>query len=85
MACGLPIVASDVNGITDIIEGGEESGGVLVPPGNAPALTGALKRVMLDPVFARELGLRARHRVEECFSVEKVGKQLSVLLLPGHA
>jgi starch synthase len=84
MACGLPIVASDVNGIADIIEGGEESGGLLVPPGNAAALTGALKRVMLDPEFARELGLRARHRVEKCFSVEKVGKQLSTLLLSGH-
>ncbi len=84
MACGLPIVASDVNGIPDILEGGEQSGGVLVPPGDARALAEALGRVWDDQQFTRELGRRARCRVEKSFSMEIVGKQLSSFLLNGR-
>lgn len=84
MACGLPIVASDVNGIADILEGGEQSGGVLVPPGDARALAEALGRVLDNQPLAHELGRRARCRVEESFSMEVVGKQLNSFFLDGR-
>jgi glycosyltransferase involved in cell wall biosynthesis len=84
MACGLPIVASNVNGIEDLLEGGEQSGGLLVPPGDARALAEALGRVFDNQALTCELGRRARCRVEKCFSMEAVGKQLSVLLLSGR-
>jgi glycosyltransferase involved in cell wall biosynthesis len=76
MACGLPVVAAEVNGIAEIMEGGEESGGVVVPSGDAAALAGGLGRVLDDEQLGRELGARARRRVQEQFSLEVVGGQL---------
>ena len=81
MACGLPVVASKARGISDIFPRGEESGGVLVPTGDFHALAGAVMRILDDPALGRELGRRARCQVEEGFSMEKIGKQLSDVLV----
>jgi starch synthase len=81
MACGLPIVAADAPGVPDILEGGEDSGGLVVPRGDAVALASALGRVLDNEAWSRELGKRARHRAEECFSLEAIGKQLRTFLL----
>jgi glycosyltransferase involved in cell wall biosynthesis len=81
MACNLPIVAADVAGISDILEKGEASGGLVVPYEDAKALALALGRVIDDEVWGRELGKRARCRTEECFSFEVIGKQLRDTLL----
>lgn len=80
MACGLPLVAADAQGIPDILEGGEASGGIVVPRGNATELALALGRVLDDEAWSRELGRRARCRVEACFPLEAVGKQLRAFL-----
>lgn len=76
MACGLPVVAADAPGVPDIFEGGEASGGLVVPRGDAQALALALGSVLDNEVWGRELGLWARYRVENCFSLEAIGKQL---------
>ena len=76
MACGLPVVAAEVNGIAEMLEGGEASGGIVVPPGDACALADALGRVLDDERLRRELGTRARRRVEQRFSLEVIGRQL---------
>lgn len=81
MACGLPVVAADANGIPDILEGGEASGGLVVPREDAKALALALGRVLDDQAWGRELGKRARCRAENYFSSEAVGKQLRNFLL----
>jgi glycosyltransferase involved in cell wall biosynthesis/GT2 family glycosyltransferase len=81
MACGLPVVASNVNGIADILDDGEGYGGVLVPPGNPDALSQALDKVLLDSTFAQRLGQRARERAISAFSMERIGHQLKALLL----
>jgi starch synthase len=81
MACSLPIVAASVPGVAEILEGGEESGGIIVPRENAAALAAALGRVIDDEAWGRELGKRARQRIEEHFSPEIVGKQLRDFLL----
>ncbi len=83
MACGLPVVAADAPGVPDILEGGEVSGGIVVPREDATALALALGRVLDDEAWARELGKRARCRVKQYFSPETVGKQLRDFLL-GH-
>ncbi|MGH7807739.1 MAG: glycosyltransferase family 4 protein, partial [Thermodesulfobacteriota bacterium] len=80
MACGLPVVAADAPGVPDILEDGEISGGIVVPRIDAKALALALGRILDDMVWARKLGMRARHRVETHFSLEKVGKQLRTFL-----
>ncbi|MBN3878590.1 MAG: glycosyltransferase family 4 protein [Nostoc sp.] len=81
MACNLPVVAADVAGISDILQNGEASGGLIVPRENAKALALALGCVLDDEAWGRELGKRARLRAEECFSFEVIGKQLRDTLL----
>jgi glycosyltransferase involved in cell wall biosynthesis len=58
MATGLPIVASGVGGILELVNDGAT--GLLVPPGDAPALADRLCRLMNDPAFAARLGDAAR-------------------------
>ncbi|HVG46443.1 MAG TPA: glycosyltransferase family 4 protein, partial [Longimicrobium sp.] len=81
MACGLPVVAADVAGVGDVLEGGEASGGLVVPRADAAALAAALGRLLDDPALSRALGARARERVERSFSPEAVGAQLRRFLL----
>jgi len=58
MAAGLPIVASGVGGILELIDPGRT--GVLVPPDDSRALADALSTVISDPVSAARLGDAAR-------------------------
>ena len=81
MACGLPVVAADAPGVSDILEQGEMSGGLVVPREDPSALAQALVRVLDDEAWRCELGKRARNRVESCFSLEVVGKQLGNFLI----
>jgi glycosyltransferase involved in cell wall biosynthesis len=67
MAAGLPVVATDVGGIPELVADGET--GLLVPPGDADALAAALQRLVADAELRRRLGDAARARVEERFSL----------------
>ena len=70
MATGLPCVASRLQGITDVvIEHGVN--GLLVPPGDATALQGALQVLLQDPIWAWELGRKARGTVENRYSIKQ--------------
>jgi glycosyltransferase involved in cell wall biosynthesis len=80
MACGLPVVATAVPGVDEILAGGEDSGGIVVPPGRPDAIAGALARLVTDASLARTLGTRARRRAAERFSLEAVGAQLATML-----
>lgn len=81
MACGLPVVATDVPGIPDILEGGEVSGGLVVPRENATALASSLGHILDNDVWRIQLGKLARCRVEKYFSPEVIGKQLRDFML----
>jgi len=58
LASGRPVVASRVAGIPDVVRDGEN--GVLVPPGDAGALSEALERLAGDEATRRRLGAAAR-------------------------
>jgi len=67
MATGLPIVATRIGGIVDLLEDGRT--GLLVPPGDAEALAMALGRILCDATFRAGLGSRARTRAVRDFSL----------------
>jgi len=79
MAAGLPVVATPVGAIPDMIRDGEE--GLLVPARDAAALTHALGRLANDPGLRARLGARARARVEALYSCESVLGDLEALWL----
>lgn len=61
-AAGLPVVASAIGQIPDVIEPGRT--GLLVEPGDAAGLATALSRLIADPPMRRRLGGAARARAE---------------------
>ena len=56
MAAGRPIVATDVGGTPELLDGR----GVLVPPRDPGALAAAIERLLIDPAYASLVGTRAR-------------------------
>ncbi len=60
MAAGLPVVATRVGGIPEIVE--EGSTGILVPESDPAALADALERMASDPGLRERMGERARAR-----------------------
>ena len=67
MACGKPVVASDVGGLPEVL-GTEGSAGILFPAGDAERLAELLLGLAESPARRLELGKCARLRVEERFS-----------------
>jgi glycosyltransferase involved in cell wall biosynthesis len=67
MAAELPVVASDVGGLAELVVDGET--GILVPPGDAPALAAALGRLIEDRALRQTLGAAGRARAEACFDL----------------
>jgi starch synthase len=80
MACGLPIVATDAQGLPDILAGGERSGGLIVAKNDPAALAEAVLRLRANGELRRRLGKAGRARVESAFSVAEVGAQLDRIL-----
>lgn len=80
MACGLPIVASDAHGLADILESGEQSGGLLVARGDAGAASAALQRLHGDPGLRLRLGQAARGTVVARYGLDAVGARLNDML-----
>jgi glycosyltransferase involved in cell wall biosynthesis len=67
MSCGVPCVASDVDGNRAILGDGEA--GLLFDPGDPVALADRLERVFAEEEFARRLGERARARIVERYDL----------------
>jgi glycosyltransferase involved in cell wall biosynthesis len=68
MAAGLPVVATRVGGVPEVVVDGET--GLLVPPGDPPALAVALQRLLDEPELRARLGTAGRARVEEQFGLD---------------
>jgi glycosyltransferase involved in cell wall biosynthesis len=62
MACGLPVVVSEVSGARESLPPGQEPY-ALVPPEDPPALAAALVRLLTRPGLRRDLGRRAEEHV----------------------
>lgn len=70
MACGKPVVASAVGGLTDTVVDGVT--GVHVPPRNSDALGRALHRLLAQPVQREQFGHAGRDRAVQRYSWNRV-------------
>ena len=66
MELGLPIVASNVGGIPDVVIDGET--GILVPEKDPEALASAYKRLAAEPELVKHLLAGSQKRINECFT-----------------
>jgi glycosyltransferase involved in cell wall biosynthesis len=70
LAAGVPIVASGVGGVPEIVE--DDRTGLLVPPPlTAAAFADRLRRLFRDPDLARALADRGRKRFEQEFTADR--------------
>jgi glycosyltransferase involved in cell wall biosynthesis len=78
MACGKPVVATEVAGIPEAVIDGVT--GFLVKPRDIAALADRLSTLLMDDSLRREMGLRARKLVETEFNYDTVIPKIASLL-----
>jgi glycosyltransferase involved in cell wall biosynthesis len=74
MAAGKPVVASDVDGIREVME--KDATGFLVPPGDTQALGNALKKILSDRERCEAFGIHGKGRVLRNFSIQQFRTQI---------
>jgi glycosyltransferase involved in cell wall biosynthesis len=84
MACGLPVIATNVDGNREVLAphdtasavpaSGYQIGeyGIMVNPGDVEGLAGAILRLLIDDELARQLKARARSHVEAEYALDKI-------------
>jgi D-inositol-3-phosphate glycosyltransferase len=77
MACGVPVVAAAVGGLTDTVV--DELTGDLVPPRDPAALGRTLRKLLDDPVRRLAYGTAAVDRVSQCYSWHRTADQLATI------
>ncbi|GHF22070.1 hypothetical protein GCM10017786_65370 [Amycolatopsis deserti] len=81
MAHGLPCVTTAVGETVEELAGAA----MIVPPGDAPALAGALDRVSTDLALRRKLAHAAREKAAEDFEVRRMAAETAEALAAAHA
>jgi glycosyltransferase involved in cell wall biosynthesis len=79
MAAGLPVVATNVGGIPELVAEGQT--GRLVAPGDPEALAGALLDMLEHPERAADFGRAGRRRIEDTYSFDRMVEQFETLYL----
>jgi glycosyltransferase involved in cell wall biosynthesis len=74
MAMGLPVVASQVGGVPEIVKEGET--GFLVPPMNHQAIADRVTKLLKDDDLRRKMGSAGQKRVQDKFSAEHITRSL---------
>jgi colanic acid/amylovoran biosynthesis glycosyltransferase len=74
MASGVPVVASGISGIPELVE--DETSGLLVPPRDPSALASALRRLHDDQALRERLARAGREKVDREFDVRKNADEL---------
>jgi glycosyltransferase involved in cell wall biosynthesis len=81
MACGLPVVGSNISGIPELVEHGRS--GLLVEAGNPAALANALERLLSNPELRQRLGKAGREKVVREFNLSVSAARRARLFLSG--
>ncbi|MBN1688200.1 MAG: lipopolysaccharide heptosyltransferase II [Candidatus Omnitrophica bacterium] len=72
-AIGVPVVATGVGGVLDILEDGQN--GFLVSPKDIEGMAHAMGEVLRDPERAKNFAIKLREKVEKEFSLEQMTKK----------
>ena len=72
LACGTPLVASQIDGIQDVVT---PDVGVLVPPADPQALAEGLRKILTKPGSWDEMSLAARERAVSHYDWDHVASQ----------
>lgn len=67
MACSLPVVASNVGGIPEVVEDGVS--GILVPPNDAGALAAACSGLLFDPTARERMGIEGERKARARYDI----------------
>jgi glycosyltransferase involved in cell wall biosynthesis len=70
MACGLPIVATDIGGNNEVISSGVN--GFLVPPKHPEEMAAVILRLLKDAALREKIGRAARKTIEENYTWDKI-------------
>jgi len=81
MACGLPVVATRVGGLPEVVEDGVT--GLLVPPADPAALAQAILDIGRDPERGLRMGQAGRERVEQHFEIRRMVADYESLYVDG--
>ena len=73
MACGTPIIAADVGGVSEVVRDGET--GWLFPSGSVGGLASRIDAVLADPASARRVSARARTWVEANATIPRMAER----------
>jgi len=79
MAVGVPVVASNIGGLPEIVE--DDVSGILVPPGNSKAIANAVLSILMDKSKATALGEGGRKRVEAFFTIQQNEEKIAKIYL----
>jgi len=77
MAAGLPVVASAVGGLPELVD--HDRTGHLVPAGNAASLARSLRQLAEDPALRAAMGAAGRRRARDLFSSERMVADISCI------
>jgi len=70
MMVGLPVVATEVGGVPELVEDGVT--GFLVPPKDPDALAAALQKLIADPELRRRMGQAGRKKALKEFTLSRM-------------
>jgi glycosyltransferase involved in cell wall biosynthesis len=74
MAAGIPVIASKVGGVGEVL--GQSEFGIALPPGNVAALSQSIASLMADPEHRATIGARGAARVRERYSSQAMVSHL---------
>ena len=77
MASALPVIASDVGGLREVVEDGRT--GIIVPPANPEKIASAIRRLAESPELRSQMSAAARSRVVENYSMEQMAARTLAL------
>jgi glycosyltransferase involved in cell wall biosynthesis len=81
MSAGLPVIATDVEGVDEVIQNGEN--GLLVPPADPTALAAAILHMLSDPNLCNQFALDGQELIAEKYAIDKMGANYEKLYLQG--